>query len=484
MSTVGRLAKNAAALFASSMMDRAATLFFYGIVARELGAFASGQISLGLTFVNAFQQFSGVALRPYLTRQISQRAQPIDKLIAGALLVVLALSALSIAVLNIASPLLIATPETARIVALLGFLVLPTSLSAVFEAVFHGRERMPFIALANGPMQLLRVIGTYVMLSRGYSLESVIYLLIAAYAGIALIEALLCFTRLASFGAVLRAFDPRFAFKLGRDSMTFVGIDAVVAFADTGLYLMIQRVAGEAQLGLVNAATQLISLATLVMRPLASGSYPVLCQQVQTQPAEARKTAIGLVRLIQMAMMPCAVGLVFFAAQGFELVHGNAEFAAAVPTMQILAFALVSLTFTSVLGQAIAANKQERYALLSVLVSAAVTLLSAALLLPRYGAIGAGIAMLAGKLVDAGLHLLFAKRALGGLPLGPALWQPALASAIMAAVIVLVTRAGLAPYPAIAVAIATYVAALGAILYLTHDSFGSVLRRRAPSVQP
>ncbi len=94
-----KLMNNALSILASDALNRAATFVLYAMVARFLGEFEFGQMSLALTFFYMFQVLAVAGLKTLVTREVAKnRAETSRYLVMGSLVVVLT-SLLTIAVL-------------------------------------------------------------------------------------------------------------------------------------------------------------------------------------------------------------------------------------------------------------------------------------------------------------------------------------------------------------------------------------------------
>jgi hypothetical protein len=149
-----RIAANAASLLASDVINRATTFALYALVARSLGAYEFGQLSLALTLFYTFQILAVAGLKTLVTREIAKHRERTDELLVNGSVVVLATALASMAMLGIFVRLMGYDASTARVILLLSAGLIPYALSAICEAVFQGWERMRLIAIANIPVNV------------------------------------------------------------------------------------------------------------------------------------------------------------------------------------------------------------------------------------------------------------------------------------------------------------------------------------------
>ena len=67
-----RIARNTLSILTSDVFNRATTFFIYLLVARYLGAFEFGQMSLALALFYTFQVMSAAGLKTLLIREIAK----------------------------------------------------------------------------------------------------------------------------------------------------------------------------------------------------------------------------------------------------------------------------------------------------------------------------------------------------------------------------------------------------------------------------
>ena len=80
-SNLRRVAANAASMLASDVINRATTFALYALVARSLGAFEFGQLSLALTLFYTFQILAVAGLKTLVTREVAKHRERTDELL-------------------------------------------------------------------------------------------------------------------------------------------------------------------------------------------------------------------------------------------------------------------------------------------------------------------------------------------------------------------------------------------------------------------
>ena len=166
-----RIASNAASMLASDVINRATTFALYALVARSLGAYEFGQLSLALTLFYTFQILAVAGLKTLITREVAKHRERTDELLVNGSIVILATAFASIAALALFVRVMGYTPDTSKVVLLLSLGLIPYALGSICEAIFQGWERMRLIAIANIPVNVLKIGLSLAVLFLGSGLD-------------------------------------------------------------------------------------------------------------------------------------------------------------------------------------------------------------------------------------------------------------------------------------------------------------------------
>jgi O-antigen/teichoic acid export membrane protein len=423
-----RIAANALSIFSSDAVNRATTFLLYLLVARHLGAYEFGQMSLALTFFYVFQVIAVSGLRTLITREVAKDPAKTDLYLVNAIALVLLSSLLSILILSLCVRLLEYSSETASVILLVSLGIFPYSVSAVYEAVFQGRQQMRYIAYANIPVHMAKVSLAFLLLAQGYGLAHLVGLLLASYAAIAVIESCLMWRHVSKprFGV-----DLAFALDLCRRTGVFLGIDGIIALMSALPIFLLSKLATETEVGLYTAATQLMIPVTLVYQSMVTSVFPIMCQTFDGQAQALKHMTERLLELLFAIGLPTVIALFLLADEVLVILYGRQEFLSASPALRILAWNLMLLPLTQALGQIFLAGRRETITLRIGAIDTLVIVASGFILIERFGVIGAALATLLTGIVNAIQHSVMAARLLPKIAMGRLLWKPAIAAAAM-----------------------------------------------------
>jgi O-antigen/teichoic acid export membrane protein len=298
---------------------------------------------------------------------------------------------------------------------------------------------MHYIAWANVPVNVAKVVLAFVLLRQGYGLFHLILLLLACYVAILGIEWWLMLWHITR--PRLRI-DRPFCMTMIRSTSTFLGINGIVAINASLDVILLSRLTNETQVGLYSAAVQFITPLVVINESIIMSVFPEMCKRFTPGIDGLKRISGQVLELLLAITLPAVVGLSFLAVPALLFLYGNAEFVLASPALRILAWTLVLRTFIHVLGRDLVASQREQVTLYIVVLSTLLRLVLALILISRFGLIGAAVAALLIVLVEFLLHYASVSRLLFRLPVVSLTWRPAVASACMAGYLALVQNQG------------------------------------------
>ncbi len=425
-SGLARLLSNMMALLASDLFNRATTFVMYALVARYLGAFDFGQLSLALTFFYTFQVLASGGLRTLLIREIAKdRTQSGSYLLHGSVVVML-LFAVAVGLLYGTVWWLDYRPETAAIILLLSVGLLPAGLTTVCEAICQGWERMELIAYVNVPLHLGKLALIFGLLWAGFGVYWLVALLMVTY-GVGFLLAIWMVLRL--IPRFHWRVEPGLVLHLLRTTLPFLGIEVIIAVWASIQIFMLSAMRTETEVGLFNAANQLLIPFNLVLQSVGVSLFPSMCRRLGQGIASLRQISGQLLEGMLALALPAVVMLLFLAEWTLHLLYQTSEFLAAATLVRLLVWLVILRVFTTVLGQVLLASHHERITLRIVAVNLAVSIGLNAILIQQFGLVGAALAAVATGLLNVVQHYLPVVKILGHLRFAQFIW-PALGAAL------------------------------------------------------
>lgn len=424
-----KVSANALSILSSDVMNRATSFVLYALVARHLGAHEFGQLTLSFTLFYAFQVFAVGGLKTLVIRQVAKDHTQTARYFLNSCLIVTLTSIASIAAVWGFVYLMHYPRSTSMVILLLSFGLLPYTFSAICEAIFQAWEQMRYIAYVNVPVNIAKVGATFLLLSEDRGLYTVILVLLACLAAIAIAELWIVVRRFPVRGASL---DSRFAWATARAASTFLGIDGTTAIMASTNVILLSKLSGETEVGLYSSASQLLVPLLLVYTSMAQSIFPMMCRKIDPGYRSLKKIAEQAMELLMVLALPAVAGLYFLGDRVLALLYKNPAFVQAFPALRIMTFVLIFQVFTSVLGQVLVASHREKVTLRIVAVDTVVNLLVGWPLISLYGLRGAAVAWFLTRLADCIQHYIPAANLLSGIPVLRLIWKPVVAAGCMA----------------------------------------------------
>jgi O-antigen/teichoic acid export membrane protein len=424
-SQVSRLVGNTASMLSSDTITRLGTFLLYVLVGRYLGTQSFGRMSLALTLLAAFQVFASGGLRMLIIREVaSDRSKTNSYLINGSFVVTI-LSLISLAALLLLNILFNYSSATSEIIMLFGLGLLPFSLSTVCEAVFQAWERMEYIVLVNLPRNLLVVGFTFWLLLTGYGLKAIGILLLISYFLMLGMEWWIIL-RYISRPKIKPSLETSAA--MIRASFPIMSFQAIFAITGSLIYVILSIIMSETEVGLFNAATQVITPAVVIYESIIIAAYPMLCQSFTISLPALKRMSDQLVELVLSIALPATIGLFVLGEKVLLLMYSNREFARARDILRIMSASLIMSALSGVFGRVLLASFREKTLLHIVSIRSLANIIFSLFFIKAFGLLGAAISFLLISVLDTTLHFYQVSRLYPKLIPWQRLWRTTLAT--------------------------------------------------------
>ena len=386
----GALLKNFSFLTASGILMPFASMALVVTISRLGGVEMLGHYTLLLTFFFIGQTCSTAGVQILITREVA-RAR--DK--AGAYLVSgSAIGAIAVVVISaILVPSFVWTVpgNDVRVsLVLMALALFPTTVIAFAESVLLAFEHAEDFVAVNFIETVVRTIAGTAVVLLGYGIVgiAVTFLLCRVAAAWASIQRV----RYRDPGARL-VFD-RACFRALAEHVPVVGsipiLNALYWRLDT---LMLTWMRGIVDVGFYGASTRVLDITRNLPQAYARALYPVLSRTLHTERAEFERLSRDSLVWIVAATVPISLATFGLAPWIVTILYGPAM-TPAIAGLQIVAWLIIPYALTSTLAQILFASGNQgldlRVNFIAVLTNASVN----ALLIPRFGFVGASVAAL------------------------------------------------------------------------------------------
>jgi O-antigen/teichoic acid export membrane protein len=461
LNTVGRVARNSLAMSVALVIKRATHFVLYILIARHLGVEVFGQFSLAYSLFLIFEVPSRFGLGNLIVREVAKKRSEFDRYLIGGHLVGLMATIVCVGIWLLLIHLLGYSEEVIKACYLLGLALIPMVLSKICESIFRAFERMQFIVYAFALANIVQLALAWFLLQKGFGLNSIVALLVVIQWLMWLLEWVFIYRY---FARPTWKFDLSFSRHLAKAATTFLGVGI---FTDLFLRLniiILGKVRGEIEVGLYNAGFQLTFIFMVISMSIATAVYPVLSRTFTANVRRFRQYAERSMELLVAIALPLAI-IFFFLADAILLLYRE-EFVQAAPVLRILGWMIIPLSFNRILGSVLLTSGHQRANLVIALVNMGSLFVISVLLVPRFGAVGAAVALTISMTISFGQHYFFVSRRIIPVSISKVIWKPLLASSFLVAYFFLIGKT-FGPLLAISVAVLLYIIVMLAVYLAT-----------------
>ena len=429
MSTVRRIAKNAAFLYASHIITALLAFFFFVTIARILGDVTLGKYSFALSFTAISAVFLDLGFDTLIIREVAQDKTRASKYIGNISVIKVILSIIVFGLIALIIHLMDYPSDTTTAVLIFGGSIVLTALANTFRVTFRAFEQMKYEALALVIGRIVRVSFGLAALFLGYGLIGIAFAALIGSIFDLLFSFLICARKFAK-----PKFEVDFAFwKKGIKAALPMGFSYAAAMIYVRIdTVMLSAMHGDAVVGWYNAAYNITLSLQPIFRVVGIVIFPVMARLSISSIDSLRITYEKLFRYLFILGLPLTVGTMLLSDRIISLFYG-AEFNHSVVALQILAWDLLFSAAGVGMGRVLISMHKQNQLAIRAGAGAVLNIILNLILIPRFSYIGAGIATIATKAVLFGLAYHLTSKYLYRLPIHKFVIKPIIASAVMAA---------------------------------------------------
>jgi O-antigen/teichoic acid export membrane protein len=426
-----RVFKNYSFLASSYAASRLLTFLTLVYIARRLGVQAFGQVNFALAIFTYSTLLTHLGLMTFGTREVARRPGQIQHQVTRILSLRMALTLASFLLLLVFTYLAAFEAQLKILIVLFGLSLFPTA--ALMDWAFKGVERMnvvgvieivravPYLALilfwVKTPSHLLRIPIFYFLSA-----------VLAAFLGLAL------FWR--DYGSLRPKVELAYWKRAMRESLPlgFAFVLLQVYYLTDVVVLGFLR--GAVSVGLYSAAYKSVAFLLVLGGLFFETTFPVISRYYKQASDSLPGLLTSSLRVTTLLVIPMAVGGAVLAGPFLSSLYGP-EYRAATIAFQLLICAVAIELIGMNWGYALMACDRPKEYMKAVGLGAAISVALNLALITKLGLMGAGLARLTSSAIIS-LYFWFQFRRVSRLSWSRYLLKPALASALMVSVMVLV----------------------------------------------
>jgi O-antigen/teichoic acid export membrane protein len=427
MTTVQRIAKNAAALYAGQGLVALLTLLLSVLLGRELGSTALGKYAFAINFTVVAAVFLDLGFDTLIVREVARDRSSSSKYIGNIVVMKVILSFVIFGLVAMTINLMDAPPDTTLAVLILGVYIVLNALGAVFMQIFQAFERMEYFALLSVSTQLIITSIGLAFIFSGHGIVAVaaacaiggLFKFIASF--------LLCSKRFTKPQIEVDLNFWKSAVKNGLAG-AMLPMSAVISVRTDTIILFLMK--NDTVVGWYNAANILPLGLADIPSIFMSALLPLMSTSFLTSPSSLRTIYQKSSTFLLMLGLPMAAGMCLLSGRIIPLLYGS-QFQPSILALRMLSWRLflsflsVPLSFTL-----ISMNKQNRMAI-AVATSAVTNIILNLILIPSLSYKGAAIAALVTGVVTLSFCFYWVSKHLYRLPLHRLVVKPLIACMAM-----------------------------------------------------
>lgn len=436
MSTVQRVAKNAAVLYIAYIITAILGLVLIIYVARMLGDATFGKYSFAIVFTGLFGVLTNLGMNELLVREVARDKSRATKYLSNIVIMRLILSAIVFALIALVINLMDYPEDTTMAVYVFGAYIILTSLANIFRVTFRAFERMEWEALINISERMITTSAGLVVLFMGFGLIELAYVFLAAGTVNLLLSFLICARKFAR--PKLEA-DLDFWRKTLKIAIPFSLSNIFVLVYVRIDTVMLSTMKGDAVVGWYNAAYNLVHAFEPLVFIFMAALFPVMSLFFISSDESLKVTYEKSFKYLILLGLPISVGGMVLANRIIPFLFGG-EFADSIIALQILVWdCLLLCMYRPMLYMLGSINRQGWMALiggLGALINVGLNLV----LIPRFSYVGAGATTLATEGIVIAASWYAVSRYFYSLPMHKIMIKPLIASIAMGAVVYLLSQ--------------------------------------------
>ena len=477
-----RVARNAIARTIGEVVAKGASVAFFVVMARKLGASSFGDFMFALSLTSIVVLASGFGTEDLLAREVARDRSRVHDYLSN----VVAVKGPTSFALVLASAGVLALldypQQVVVVVVLVGCGVAFENLGKAWASVFQAFERMEFVAVALILQRTLTAVAGSALLLAGAGLvvAAAVFLLGAVAGCLAGLFTLRRFVVRPERRVDRRRFWP--LIKAGIPIGLITVLFQLLLKVDQTLLGFLAEGKDNRQVGFYAAAMRLVEATMFIPWSFSAAMLPWLAKQEDGRGGQvARGWELGL-KVMAVILVPIGLGFALLAEPLIDLLYGRGFDASVVP-LRFLGITTVLIGFNNLAATLMVARDRpgdfNRLLALVAVLNISVNIA----LIPSYGATGAAFAAVLSSAVLAVLSLWRVTQFTGPVSLLRVFAGPVVAGAAMVAAIV---GPGLPLVPAAVLGGLAYLGALGGVERLLHpadfERAMATLRRRSRPV--
>jgi len=427
VNTTKHLFKNTIALTIASAGQLVGNMILFFYLSRLLQAEGLGVFSTVLAIFQTASLGCGIGFTSFLPRELPKDLSQTNRYLIHSSLVSITTAIILIVILFLLTPYLGYLPQTQNGLFIISFALIPESIQVVLNAIFIAHQRAEFITVTGLVSVFGRIIVSLLSLYFGFGVIG----LIVVYTIFSFLSMFMNLFFLKKFIVIPQwIFDRSFLWNMLRELKVFSALALLNGLCSQSEILILSLTRGETQVGYYSAALKLVTIWVMIPSSYLTALFPVLSTTIRESAQKVVILQNRSLKYLLAAAFPLAVGMTILAGEIIPLFY-TPEFRDSIGTLRILAWYLPLIFCNSLLWRVLFIRNEQGVVFRWQFITEIIQVLLALLLTPKYGSIGAAIAVFGGNLAYSAYFVYFLKNVKTPLPLFQISWRFIVASIVM-----------------------------------------------------
>ena len=429
MSTVQKVAKNTAVIMGGDLTFRLISFFVTIYLARYLGVEVWGKYSFAFAYLAFFGIITDLGLQDLLVREMSRNEVKISKLIGNAYVIRMILTVVGVLSALVVISVIGYPKDTTTFVYIAAFTLFFISFSDFYRTIFQANLKMEYNMIAKLTNRVISaVLVLYIIFVIEGTVNQILLVLVLSEGIKTLIN--YYFSR--------RFVRPDFEMDFGlwkyllRECWPLALSEVIWIIYFRIDVVMLSAMVGDAPVGLYSAAYKLYEPLSLIPKALTMSLFPIMSASLKKSDGRLLTTYRLGFKYILIITLPLAIGITLLSDRLILLVYGS-EFANSAIALQILIWAFIFTSLTSVLTKLLVSIGKQKLTMVATATTCVFNIVLNFILIPSMGFIGASIVTVTSSALFLVISYYFICKNLQGINVYKIVPKPAISGLIMGA---------------------------------------------------
>jgi O-antigen/teichoic acid export membrane protein len=398
--------RNALFLFVARIANPAATVAVGLYIAKTVGVETFGQFSFILSYCFLFAVVFSLGLATMVSRDTAKAPEQRAEYFTNTSAIGLVSGTVGLVLMLLGSRFFQLSSGSRDALAIFSFSILPSILIFIWESLLVTFEKNPYIVAVQTIEAVAKIVGSYILLYKGYGLTSLMTLFLA---GRFLSAGLYYLVLKMVFKPLIAPLELPFIKKTLALVPTFAGLYIFSVLLSKTDLLMLALLKDFKDVGIYAAAYKLLEISFLLPTCIVTVLFPVLARYAQNSSKKFVYLSHSAIFYSMALFLPIVIGCILFADKIIFTVYSEDFFDSVLP-FQILIITLAFYMMDQIFAHCLVAGGLQNLNLKALVRATAMNIVLNLILIPKYSALGAGIATLLSMATLTLTHLYFIRK--------------------------------------------------------------------------